>query len=272
MLRLLVTIVTCAIAALCLLNANPRTASAQADKPFFPLYADMPPGVAGAFQRQRVGPVEGYFQPIRFAGPAGAAVALATAGEFAPPQTLPHTVGVQVGPVYRLRVSQIPRHEGFEVFPTVELIGRLFPPPGLERKFALPIYLAQEDLEAAIDGRLVTRVVYLEDPKTAIPVRESSLGERYVTAARREDPLQLADVMGRPLAIVRMGSRVPPSAGADEAFLFGSPPWVDFDGARAGPAADGPNGPSQNRTALRASAGRALSPRTDSLIQRLLER
>jgi hypothetical protein len=41
------------------------------------------------------------------------------------------------------------------------------------------------------------------------------------------DPLAVADGLGRPVAILRMGGRVP-DQGNDPGFFFGSPPWFAY--------------------------------------------
>ena len=74
-----------------------------------------------------------------------------------------------VGHVYRLKVTNIPFHEGQEVFPSIEVINRLYPPQGMEAKFPIPIELTREELEMAMRGQFVIRVIYLEDPRTALP-------------------------------------------------------------------------------------------------------
>ena len=75
-----------------------------------------------------------------------------------------------IGKVYRFRVTGIKRNEGFEVFPTVEVINRMYPPKGQATRFPIPIQLTEEELALAISGRFVTRVIYLEDPRTALPL------------------------------------------------------------------------------------------------------
>src|SRR5207253_2647532 len=77
----------------------------------------------------------------------------------------PLKAGMLIGSVYRLRVIGIPRHEGVEVFPTIEVVNRLYPPPGQELRFPVPVELTLEDLELAMEGHFVTRIIYLEYPK-----------------------------------------------------------------------------------------------------------
>jgi len=169
-----------------------------------------PPGAIGSVQLQRGGP-------------------LAVAGDFDAPQATPLRIGLLIAPVYRLKVSNLPGREGDEVFPTIELIDRLYPPRGQERRFPVPIELTEEDLQLALDGKYVTRVVYLEDPAMALPVAQRADQQEWFDAGPGVNPVQEADRWGRPLAIVRIGGRVPNNRGApDMTFLGGCPPFTFF--------------------------------------------
>jgi len=88
-----------------------------------------------------------------------------------------------IGAVYRMRVTNIRLAEGAEVFPTVEVVDRLYTPVGQERRFAIPIDITEEDLKLAIDGKFVTRVIYLENPRNALPAREVSKSQNWFEAA-----------------------------------------------------------------------------------------
>jgi hypothetical protein len=184
----------------------------------------MPPGAIGAQQLARGGPLPGYFQPVEIKAPQGALVSFAVEGQFSAPQSTPLKVGMLIAPVYRLRVMQIPEHEGAEVYPTVEIINRIYPPVGEEFRFPIPIELTRADLELALAGKFVTRVIYLEDPQSALPIAQGPEKEQsYFEIRPIDDPLEVADRLGRPVAIVRIGGRVPDSMGPDEKFMFGSP-------------------------------------------------
>ena len=185
-----------------------------------------PPGAIGSWQLQRGGPLSGYFQPVEIKAPTGALVSLASEGKFCPPEKSPAVVGLLIGPVYRLRVTNIPLHSGREVYPTIEMIDRLYPPVGQARRFPIPIEFSQADLELALDGKFVTRVVYLEDPQNALPVASDPNEQRWYDAGPGSNPLEVADRLGRPVAIVRLGGRLPDDKqGPDERFLYGSPPY-----------------------------------------------
>ena len=188
----------------------------------------MPPGAIGQGQLTRGGPLPGYFQPVEILAPQGARVSMAEPGRFQKPMPAPLGVGLLIGQVYRLKVTNIPGYEGAEVYPTIEIIDRLYPPVGQEMRFPIPIDLSQEEIELAVSGRFVMRVVYLEDPNDALPIDELPDEQTVFQALPGENPLTVADRLGRPMAILRIGGRVPDADGPDEAFLYGSPPWLKF--------------------------------------------
>lgn len=167
-----------------------------------------------------------YFQPIKFSGPKGVKFDLPQNGALG--QGEPNLMaGLMVGAVYRFRITNIPDALGAELYPTVEMIDRTYPPPGLATSFPIPINLSESDLREALLGNLVTRVIYLEDPQTAVPMAEESTSPRAIDIRENEDALAVADQYGRPVAIVRIGSVSPPSAEAlKPQFYFGYPTWA----------------------------------------------
>jgi hypothetical protein len=198
-----------------------------------------PPGAIGARQAGRGGPVRCFFQPVEIIAPEGAKVSLVEEGRFDEPLPAPRKAGFVLGQVYRLRITNIPFQEGREVFPTVELIDRLHPPRGQEVRFAMPIEFSQEDLELALEGKYVTRVVYLEDPNNALPVNADKVGNESFDALPGEDPLEVADRIGRPMAIIRLGGRLPEDAsGVDRSFFGNCPPIWNIPSPPEGAAAE----------------------------------
>lgn len=186
------------------------TLLAQQPKVHYRHHSDLPPGAIGSAQLQRGGPLAGYFQPVEIQAPEGAEISLAAGNRFLDPQAAPVKSGLLVGGVYRFRVSRIPYEPGREVFPTVEVIDRLYPPGGQERRFPIVVEITQEDLELALSGRFVTKVIFLEEPRNALPVAEELIGGQNSLDARPGDnPIEIADTMGRPMAILRMGAWLP---------------------------------------------------------------
>ncbi len=207
---------------------GPATVLAAQQPPVHYLHQGvMPPGAIGGRQLQRGGPLPGFFQPVEIKAPPGALISLAVSDKFDAAQPAPRKVGLLIGGVYRLRVTNIRRAEGVEVFPTIEPIDRLYAPADQQRRFAIPVDIAEEDLKLASDGKFVTRVIYLEDPRQALPARDNPQSPNWFEAAPGQDPLAIADGLGRPVAILRLGARLPDQGETpDASFFFGSPPFV----------------------------------------------
>ncbi len=226
--------VVCAVGLMMLFGTR-ASLDAQTTDVHYRYRADMPPGAIGRLQLQRGGPLRGYFQPVQIQGPPGVTISVVQAGKFQPPQPGPVTAGMLIGHVYRFRVTQIPLRIGQELFPTIEVIDRLYPPPGQETRFPIPVHLSQDELELALAGRFVTRVIYLENPQDALPHAEDPEIQRYLEVAANEDPLKAADKLGRPVAILRIGSRIPRMSGPSGGFLFGAPPLKLYPAATPPP-------------------------------------
>jgi len=200
-------------------------ASAQQPPVHFWHPAGLPPGAIGGQQLLRGGPLPGFFQPVEITAPSGVMISLAEEGRFSDPQPAPVRAGLLVGQVYRLCAINLAFQPGVEVFPTIEVIDRLYAPQGQETRFPVHIDIPREDLEMAAQGKFVTRVVYVENPGAALPVQGSATEQSWFDVAPGMDPLAVADTLGRPIAIVRLGGRVPDhNVGPDMSFLFGCPP------------------------------------------------
>jgi hypothetical protein len=199
------------------------TANAQATSRgrYFPLDQTTPPGVAGQWSTIRPGfaPV---MQPVRveLAGQGGQFVVYTGSDDQPAPLPAPAVVGLRVGSTYRLKISDMADFPGVELYPTVEMLDCLHPPRGREVEFAIPIVLTADEISSALDGRMVTKVIYLEQPDRATPVRNATAA-RNRFALPRENVLALADEAGRPMAIVRLGGRLP-DAGAPGPGFFGN--------------------------------------------------
>lgn len=190
------------------------------------LSGDMPPGFVGQARLHGRGPVAGYFQPVALSGPEGVRFSLAKNGSFEE-SAENFQAGLLIGGVYRFQITSIPGNEGAELYPTIELIDRTYPPPGLATRHPIEVRLDQEDLMAALSGQMVTRVIYLEDPQTAVPIVQTSDTIRPIEIAEYQDALEVADRFGRPLAIVRIGSVAPPrQPELMPQFFFGYPVWA----------------------------------------------
>jgi hypothetical protein len=185
------------------------------------------PGVVAHAQIARGVPGVGSYQAIEVSGPAGLQVALARDGQFLHTLEAPVKVGMIVGAVYRFRVTGIPFRPGEELYPTLEVIDRIDAPQGREHRFPIPVVLEESDLRQALEGALVTRVIYLEDGENANPMAVKPGQQMVLDVGPMDNALKAADQLGRPVAILRIGSRVPATLQGDlTEFLYGCPPWI----------------------------------------------
>lgn len=208
-----------------------RTATAQSrslpTNVHYFLNANQAPGIVASSQVARGARGVGTFQAVSISGPPGLKIALARDGQFLDPIEAPVTTGMLVAGVYRFQVTKIPLVPGAELFPTLEIIDRIDPPAGREHRFPIPVVLTQQDLRLALDGALVTRVIYLEDSQIAEPIAITNGNQIVHEVSAADNALQVADQLGKPVAILRIGSRVPMALNGDLTdFLYGSPPWV----------------------------------------------
>ena len=153
-------------------------------------------------------------QVVRFQGPAGLKVEVLGPVPEAVPQGDGKglaTFGLKVGVGYKLRVSNLPDRPEVELFPVIEIVGHLHRPAKIDpAKFPIRVVFAPEDLfDAADRGRLITQVVYLEDPDQALPVRMARDEPSSVMLNPAEEPLKVGAALGRVMAIVRIGGRKP---------------------------------------------------------------
>lgn len=191
------------------------------------LDANQAPGAVAGAQVARGARGVGTFQAVSLSGPPDLKIALARDGQFLPAISAPVTTGMLVAGVYRFRVTNIPFRPGEELYPTLEVIDRIYPPAGREHRFPVPVILTEEDLRLALDGALVTRVIYLEDSEIAEPVSMTPETQLVHNVSASDNALQFADQLGKPVAILRIGSRVPMTLDGDLTdFLYGCPPWV----------------------------------------------
>lgn len=204
---------------LCLASISP----AQSPDTYRMFAAGLPPGSIGQRQLRHGRLPAGKSQPIRVSAPQGTLVSAAQSGSFGTSQVTPAGFGVEVGRIYRFQLTNIPNLDGVELYPSVEIIGHLSPPPGKERDHPVPIFFAIEDLRIAAEGGFVTRVVYVEDPDLAIPGKQDPNDQPYFEVGLGEDPLHVAEDLGRPIAIVRIGSKTPGPGGPDDSFTFNAP-------------------------------------------------
>lgn len=202
--------------------------SAEPGRGFYPLNQSTAPGVAGTWAVAASPELASYFQPVSVELPEGGSIGFYPSGSStAIAVAAPGAARLQVGKVYRLRIADMPQYPGVELYPTVELIDRLHPPTGEKDRFPIPVPFTDEELQSAMAGKLVTKVIYLERPDNATADERPNRAPSEIVT-RGDDALAAGYRMGRPMAIVRIGSRQPDPLNLQPGFFGDGAPveWI----------------------------------------------
>ncbi len=113
----------------------------------------------------------------------------------------------------------MPDFPGVELFPSIEIFDRLHPPAGREYEFPVPIVLTADEIQQAIDGRMITKVVYLEQPQFAVTGDIAPALLNRVLPPDRNLLIE-ADRLGRPMILVRLGGRTPDEGRPEDGFFM----------------------------------------------------
>ena len=152
-------------------------------------------------------PADRSFSQIIFAGPEGMTVTwdVTEPGKFdSEPLTVPGRYNFPGGAIYRLRLTDIPGHDGMVIYPTLEVAPPLPRTEAYLDKNAIPVSFTDEDCNALVEGRFVTRVIYLPDSEDG-----DSHGVETIVDRMSEpdmDPIGEGDRRGAILAIIRLGN------------------------------------------------------------------
>jgi len=176
--------------------------------------AYMAPGAIGAPGRLQPGPrpesiLPHDVQTVSISGPDGALVAIETAAGWTPLQSAPLRIALVVGQPYRLRIGGIEGREGEELFPSLRIVAKMVTPPGMEWRFPVEVAIDRDDIDAALGGSFVRRVVYLaceqEEPEL-VP-------GGWFDVRPGDDAFEVARTLGDPVAEVVIGDRLPAPGG-----------------------------------------------------------
>jgi len=204
-------------------GTRPDLALASGRQPagIFPVPGIGPPGAVAAVGSRAGGTAE--------AGPAGGVLptpAPLVAARFLTPKDVrvtaypgsplarmfdtPVTLALRPGYVYRFELTNLPYNPGRALYPEVEVRGSLVPRPGMNYlDYPIPLAFGPADIERALSGAVITKVIYLEDPQKAIPVEVKSDYPVETPEDNEAQALKAARENGRVMAIVRLGDRKP---------------------------------------------------------------
>lgn len=122
----------------------------------------------------------------------------------------PALMGLRPGYSYRFELSNLPYHPGKTLYPEVEVRATLVPRPGMKyMDYPLPLVFSQADIEKALKGAVVTKVIYLEDPEKALPAEVNPNAPVEMPDATDEAAIKAARDNGRLMAVVRLGNLKP---------------------------------------------------------------
>jgi hypothetical protein len=185
------------------------SAVANADPPrgFYPLDHRAPTGQVAHFGVLARPSIHAYPQPVKVTVPGSAKITFFD-GNRPGGVTVdaPGQAKLPVGYAYRVKISDLSEYPGVQLYPTIEVLDRLHPPADQIDNFPIPIELTAEEIEAVLQERMVTKVVYLERQDLPRPPhRRAAVNTSDVPPT--VNLLESAYHMGRPVAILRLGGR-----------------------------------------------------------------
>jgi hypothetical protein len=110
------------------------------------------------------------------------------------------------GAVYRLKLTNIPRRPGLELYPTLEVVPSNINTDAFLAHSSVPVSFTDEDFEQVAAGNFVVKVVYLPAPEfqeLATTAPDEVVSTRLQPGA---DPVAEAHRRGNILLIVRVGN------------------------------------------------------------------
>jgi uncharacterized repeat protein (TIGR01451 family) len=123
----------------------------------------------------------------------------------------PAVYGFRPGYVYRLQLTNLPGFPGRALYPEIEVRGSLVPRIGMKyMDWPVPLLFTPNDIDRALSGSVITKVIYLEDPEKAFPGATTADNPVEFPAASDEEAIRAATANGRLVAIVRVGGKIPP--------------------------------------------------------------
>jgi uncharacterized repeat protein (TIGR01451 family) len=123
----------------------------------------------------------------------------------------PVVFGLRPGYVYRMELTNLPYQPGRSLYPEVEVHGTLVPRAGMKyMDYPIPLLFTQGDIDRALAGAVITKVIYLEDPEKALPTTIPLDSPVELPDASEQQAIKAAIDNGRLVAIVRLGAKIPP--------------------------------------------------------------
>jgi fimbrial isopeptide formation D2 family protein len=120
----------------------------------------------------------------------------------------PSSVGLRPGYPYRLQVSGLGSKKDLTVFPKIEVYGSLVPRAGMDvAKHPVPIHITERDVESLLEGKMITKIYYLEDPEQALNLSLKPEEPIEFTSMTVEEAVKQSRLRGRPMVIMTVGNK-----------------------------------------------------------------
>ena len=145
---------------------------------------------------------------VRIDGPAGAVLSFpqGPAGSW----PLPMKVALRVGNVYHFRLDQLPNQPDAAVFGSLDIRdGLRLGPRQTSSDYPAPLVVGRIDVERALAGTLVTKLIVLEDARRVRTRPVTAHEPAELDYLPGEDVFEEARDLGRTLVVCRLGAREP---------------------------------------------------------------
>jgi uncharacterized repeat protein (TIGR01451 family) len=120
---------------------------------------------------------------------------------------------------------------GVALYPSIEVRGSLeLPCKCNAADYPAPVTFTENDIRRALDGVLITKVIYLEHPERAAAVATQPGQALEADLPPHRDLLEEARLLGRPVAVVRLGEK---SFSPEELIACSIPGTIMLPGTRA---------------------------------------
>ena len=205
-------------------------AQEQARSYDFSLHGDMPPRKLARWASMSGRAVPVKPQPVQLKLPSSGSVSIYHAGGHdAVTVKSTELFQVFVGHTYRLKVAELPEYPGVELYPSIEVLDCLNSPTQLKVMYPIPIEISDEEIDLVLSGRMITKVIFLEQPQLA-DVHEQAMLLPAVDVPTTRNLMTEADLRGRPLIVIRIGGRLPDPHNPDPKFFgTGAPVLIESD-------------------------------------------
>ena len=144
---------------------------------------------------------------LRFVGPEGMQIGWQIPSGYAENQlTTPGRYNFRQASTYRLKLTNIPGHEGLVLYPTLQVYPSHPETDAYLAHNSVPLQITDEDLDQVESNNFVTKVIYLPSPlhqELAIAGVETLVSTRLDPGV---DPVAEADRRGTIMAVLRMGN------------------------------------------------------------------